>query len=85
VTNVLRHSGASRCSLVVGRDEAMAWIEVGDNGRGGKGGAGWGLQGLRERANSLGGIATWESPAGGGFRIKVTVPAESQLEEAAEP
>ena len=85
VTNVLRHSGASRCSLVVGRDEAMAWIEVGDNGRGGKGGAGWGLQGLRERADSLGGIATWESPAGGGFRVKVTVPAESQLEEAAEP
>lgn len=85
VTNVLRHSGASRCSLVVGRDEAMAWIEVSDHGRGGKGGAGWGLQGLRERADRLGGSASWESPSGGGFRIKVTVPAESQFEEAAEP
>ena len=85
VTNVLRHSGASRCSLVVGRDEAMAWIEVSDNGRGGNGGAGWGLQGLRERADRLGGSASWESSTGGGFRIKVTVPAESQHEEGTEP
>ena len=85
VTNVLRHSGASRCSLLIGRDEGMAWIEVRDNGRGGKAGAGWGLQGLRERADHLGGSASWESLTGGGFRIQVTVPAESQNEQGAEP
>lgn len=87
VTNVLRHSGASRCSLLVGRDGEMAWIEVRDNGRGGHAGAGWGLQGLRERADRLGGSASWESLTGEGegFRIQVTVPAEVQDEEAVRP
>ena len=63
----------------------MAWIEVRDNGRGVKAGAGWGLQGLRERADHLGGSASWESLTGGGFRIQVSVPAESQNEQGAEP
>jgi two-component system sensor histidine kinase DesK len=83
VTNVLRHSGASRCSVILGRDRVTAWVEVGDDGRGAAAGAGWGLDGVRERAERIGGSAIWEAPATGGFRVRVTVPAESQAEEPA--
>jgi signal transduction histidine kinase len=80
---VLRHSGASRCSVILGRDRVTAWVEVGDDGRGAAAGAGWGLDGVRERAERIGGSAIWEAPATGGFRVRVTVPAESQAEEPA--
>jgi two-component system sensor histidine kinase DesK len=83
VTNVLRHSGASRCAVILGRSGSTAWVEIRDNGRGGDVVAGWGLEGLRERADRVGGTATWESPSGGGFSVRVAVPAESQAGEPA--
>lgn len=51
VTNVLRHSGASRCTVVLAADR----IEIRDDGAGGlRVGAGRGLSGLTERAGSVG-------------------------------
>jgi two-component system sensor histidine kinase DesK len=81
VTNVLRHSGASHCVMMLGRDEPAAWADIRDDGRGGEVVSGWGLQGLRERAHRLGGSVVWDAPPGGGFHVRVTVPADKRADE----
>jgi two-component system sensor histidine kinase DesK len=71
VTNVIRHSGASRCSVVLGANA----VEVRDDGRGALScnGSGHGLTGLRERAAALGGSVVTSSLQPG-FSLKVVVP-----------
>ncbi len=69
VTNVLRHSHARSCAVVLARDS----VEVRDDGRGPGGaavGSGNGLTGLRERAAALGAtlVTTDLEP---GFSLKV--------------
>jgi two-component system, NarL family, sensor histidine kinase DesK len=71
ITNVIRHSGASRCTVLLGEHE----VEVRDDGRGpGNAGAGHGLTGLRERAAELGGTVVTASLQPG-FSLKVVVPS----------
>jgi two-component system sensor histidine kinase DesK len=70
ITNVIRHSGASRCTVLLGEHE----VEVRDDGRGpGETGSGHGLIGLRERAAALGGTVVTQSLQPG-FSLKVVVP-----------
>jgi two-component system, NarL family, sensor histidine kinase DesK len=70
ITNVIRHSGARRCTVVLGEHE----VEVRDDGRGAQSaGAGNGLTGLRERAAALGGTVVTQSLQPG-FSLKVLVP-----------
>jgi two-component system sensor histidine kinase DesK len=70
ITNVIRHSGAGRCTVVLGEHE----VEVRDDGRGAVAtGSGYGLTGLRERATALGGIVVTQS-LDPGFSLKVVVP-----------
>ncbi len=70
ITNVIRHSGAQRCTVVLGEHE----VEVRDDGRGADSpGAGHGLTGLRERAAALGGTVVTQS-LHPGFSLKVVVP-----------
>ncbi len=68
-TNVIRHSGARRVRIVVDGSSA----EIADDGRGGDG-SGHGLDGLRERAERLGGRLEAGPRAGGGFGLRVTLP-----------
>ncbi|WP_233157924.1 sensor histidine kinase [Actinokineospora bangkokensis] len=71
-TNVLRHSGASRCTVRLGPD----WVEVRDDGRGGAAGApGSGLAGLRERLAEVGGALEAGPLPQGGFRLRAVVPS----------
>nr|WP_231134120.1 sensor histidine kinase [Motilibacter deserti] len=77
VTNVVRHSGARRCTVHVGRDS----VEVVDDGRGPSSALdGSGLAGLHERARAAGARLT-VARAGphGGFRLRVELapPAAS--------
>ncbi|WP_412542666.1 sensor histidine kinase [Longispora sp. K20-0274] len=72
VTNVLRHSGASRCQIRLG----PTWLEVRDNGVVQPGPAGNGLTGLRERLAAVGGTVEAGSAPGGGFLIRATVEAK---------
>jgi len=81
VTNVVRHSGATRAriNVVVGAHELE--VTVTDNGRGPgdvDSGAGTGLRGMRERASALGGTVDLEpapaSASGGGARLHATLP-----------
>ena len=70
ITNVIRHSGARRCTVLLGAHE----VEIRDDGRGSESaGVGNGLTGLRERAAALGGTVVTQ-PLQPGFSLKVLVP-----------
>src|SRR3954453_5389041 len=70
ITNVIRHSGAHRCTVLLGEHE----IEVRDDGRGPCGGeSGHGLIGLGERAAAVGGTVVTQA-LHPGFSVKVLVP-----------
>jgi two-component system sensor histidine kinase DesK len=83
-TNVIRHSGARRCAIAIGPDEAGASAEIVDDGRGhdGDGDGGHGLAGLRERAARLAGRVEAGARPEGGFRLRVTVPLALARDEA---
>lgn len=77
VTNVVRHSGASRCTVRLTPTSA----EVRDDGRGAgdfAGQPGHGLLGLRERAALLGAVVTTSGVEPHGFSLMVAVPASRQ-------
>ncbi len=67
LTNVLRHSGATRASVDVGAQDGSYVVTVDDNGSGfAATDPGRGLTGIRERAELLGGtLETGRSPSGG--------------------
>jgi len=72
VTNVIRHSGATRCDIEIGPAE----VTVTDDGHGADGsGSGSGIEGLRQRARSTGSatVVTGPAPGGPGFRLSVVV------------
>jgi len=77
VTNVIRHSRATRCEVRLGD----SWIEIHDNGSGstvdGKQ-PGHGLAGLAERLAPLGGIVDAGPAEDGGFRLRATVPVPAR-------
>jgi two-component system, NarL family, sensor histidine kinase DesK len=74
VTNVLRHSRASRCLVRLHHERGSAVLEIEDDGVGaGPGGAGSGLEGIRERVAAVGGTFR-AGAAGAGFRLQVAVP-----------
>lgn len=78
LTNVIRHSGATRAHVLVHyRTECMT-IEVTDNGRGltAAPSAGLGLLGMRERAEMYGGSCEVSNVAAGGVRVQATLPLE---------
>lgn len=76
-TNVIRHSGATRCTMRVRASLSDAAVEVVDDGVGdatSNGNGGHGLAGLAERAQDLRGSVDAGSRPEGGFRLSVTVP-----------
>jgi signal transduction histidine kinase len=79
LTNVLRHSTATRAAVRVEAADGSLVLEVVDPGRArtGSGGDGNGLQGMRERAAALGGGCEAGRLPGGGWRIRAWLPTES--------
>lgn len=79
MTNLLKHARATRAEIRVGSvDGAQVRVEVRDDGGGFEptgGGAGFGLRGLRERAEALGGTLEVTSGAEGTLLV-MTVPVE---------
>lgn len=72
VTNVIRHSGASRCWIRLGQ----SWIEITDNGTSKSTvDSGNGLSGLRERLAKVGGRLTAARGGEGGFVLRAEVSA----------
>ncbi|MFC7385642.1 sensor histidine kinase [Sphaerisporangium rhizosphaerae] len=76
ITNVVRHARARRCEITVTYHEGKAGLEVTDDGHGdGTYEPGSGLTGLAERVQAAGGTLDAGPSAGGGFHLRVTVPA----------
>jgi len=85
LTNVRKHAGPSPTVTVVLRwAERDVELEVSDDGRGAAAAdgqaadptsdAGYGLLGMRERAAMFGGLVTAGPRAGGGWRVRFTMP-----------
>ncbi len=75
LTNVRKHSAANRVSLLLGYTPTGARLTVQDNGRGAvQVDGGFGLSGLQERLELLGGQVTVETAPESGFKLIVDVP-----------
>ena len=75
-TNVIRHSGAKRCSITLGRDDGLLQIEVANDGwRVPQAPAGNGLRGLDERLAAVGGKLEAHALPTAGFRLWATLPS----------
>jgi signal transduction histidine kinase len=83
LTNALKHGGATRIDIELRFGADTTVLVVMDNGRGMEGGesaasgAHFGLQGVRERVDKLGGVFEIDSSPGNGTRLAVTVPVRS--------
>jgi signal transduction histidine kinase len=91
LTNVARHSGASRVKVTLEGLADRVRMTIEDNGRGlrraeGAGGeSSLGIVGMRARAQEAGGTVVFGSSAqGAGLRIEVEVPAAPVVEQDAE-
>jgi signal transduction histidine kinase len=74
LTNVAKHSGATRAWLTVGFEGPDLVVEVLDDGHGGANADGSGLRGLRDRVRAVDGRLTLTSPPGGGTTLRVDLP-----------
>jgi two-component system sensor histidine kinase DesK len=72
VTNVVRHSGATRCSVRMASTSREACLEIRDDGRGVRGPEGSGIAGMRQRLASLDGRV--EIDGNPGTRVLASVP-----------
>ncbi len=84
ITNVVKHANATRADVTVARDRKVLKIVVADDGTGGAvvgggndGDSGTGLTGLMQRAASVDGTLTIDSPPGGPTIITAELPCES--------
>jgi signal transduction histidine kinase len=83
LTNALKHGGATRIDIELRFGLDGTKLIVSDNGQGlesgdrRSGGAHFGLQGVRERVDKLGGLLDIDSKPGEGTRLAVLVPARA--------
>ncbi|MBI4329477.1 MAG: HAMP domain-containing protein [Chloroflexi bacterium] len=81
LTNVVKHAGASRAVLTLGRIKGGLRLSVEDNGAGFDptrlSASGQGLCNMGERARRLGGSLSIESAPGRGTRVSVEIPLEA--------
>jgi len=79
MTNIARHSNASRLEVTVRRDKGKLVVAIRDDGRGITESAindrrSIGLIGMRERARSIGGLLEVSRLADHGTRVALTLP-----------
>jgi signal transduction histidine kinase len=80
MNNVVRHSGATRCSVRIGAESTRAIaIQIIDDGHGLDADAtiGTGLESMRERAEAVGGWLRIAGAAGGGTRLDASLPTST--------
>lgn len=77
ITNVIRHSNASRCHASLAREGSWIRLTVDDDGQSRAIREGTGLAGMRERVEQAGGQMTIHSVRGVTLTIHVPVDAES--------
>jgi signal transduction histidine kinase len=75
LTNITKHSNATRATVKVNRVETGVLVEVTDNGQGGAElKPGGGLAGLADRAATIDGVVVVVSPVGGPTVIRAELP-----------
>jgi signal transduction histidine kinase len=83
ITNVMRHSGATRARVSVSRENGHLEVEIQDDGRGGAriadpdGLVPTGLRGLADRVAGVDGELVLSSPAGGPTVLRAELPCGS--------
>jgi two-component system sensor histidine kinase DesK len=77
VTNIVRHSGATRCRARFDLDEEVLTFTIEDDGRGGIPAGGSGLDGMRRRIDQVGGRLDIDGRDG--MRLTVTMPKGALL------
>ncbi len=87
LTNVMRHANAQTVSLCLEQRGSVLCLSISDDGQGfvvppGRQGVSFGLVGMQERAQMLGGTLLLESQPGEGTSIHVSVPLDEQVEPA---
>lgn len=91
VTNVVRHSGATRCVIAVDSSPERVHVKITDDGRGvGSEQAadrvgGTGLRGLTERIAAAGGTLDAGPSTRGGFLVSAELPVGADLELESTP
>ena len=89
LTNAYRHGNAGRVSVDVWHEKGLLMAVISDNGRGlpqpveldDHPGSGYGLRGIKERVNKLGGKVAWRSHPGRGFDLGLELPYEKDRGE----
>lgn len=86
LTNVARHSGASRVEVEYHCDGEEVTLSICDNGRGVPAGhvvasTSFGQRGMTERVEQLGGKISFNSPPEGGFSVIVVLPLQAESEK----
>ena len=79
LTNVSRHSSATRVDVELFLNDSEIMLSISDNGRGMPenrvvGSSSYGILGMTERAEQLGGRIMFDSSSSGGLRVTVTLP-----------
>lgn len=77
LTNVLKHAGAARAQVTVTFGASELIVEVNDDGEGTvttRGQSGFGLLGIRERVELLGGLLETGEGSDGGFMLRARLP-----------
>jgi two-component system sensor histidine kinase UhpB len=83
VTNVVRHSGATRAMVVIGVENQLLKITIADNGKGAeslKREGHYGVRGMQERAAAFGGDIAFGSSTEGGLAVRVSLPLSQTSE-----
>ncbi len=75
VTNMLRHSQASSCTISAAHQDDAIVLEIVNDGARAPAATGTGIPGLTERAHALAGSVTAGHLADGRFRLRVQVPS----------
>jgi len=87
LTNVTRHAATNQASVGMDYSEDAVTLRVADSGKGFDPNEplhpprGWGLEGMRERVESVGGELILNSAPGHGTTIEVVIPANTPLEQ----
>ena len=84
LTNVVRHSQATRCVVDIAVDGATLAVRIADDGRGLPPGGlvrGCGLTGMAERLRMVGGALRIDAGQGGGVHLAATLPLPTSQRE----
>lgn len=76
LTNVARHSKATRASLTLSCSQRELTLQISDNGIGGDFAESAGIRGMRERAMLIGARLAISAPPEGGTEVRLTVPLD---------